>query len=209
MSNGSSTANLSWLDGVAALNATLDGNGSAAADDETGGWPPVPEDPWDGSPYPSRYSKLSFVATAFVVTCIMILIVVGNMLVCIAIATEKTLKTIQNWFIASLAVSDFLIGLIIMPFSLAKELMGYWIFGALWCDVHAALDVLICTASINNLCLISLDRYWSVTHAVEYLKKRTASRAMAMICFVWLLSALISLPPLVGWKKSQIGRAHV
>lgn len=196
MSNG--TTNLSWLDGVAALNATLEGNGSA--DDE---WPVVPDDPWDGSPYPSRYSKLSFVATAFVVTCIMILIVVGNMLVCIAIATEKTLKTIQNWFIASLAVSDFLIGLIIMPFSLAKELMGYWIFGALWCDVHAALDVLICTASINNLCLISLDRYWSVTHAVEYLKKRTASRAMAMICFVWLLSALISLPPLVGWKKSQ------
>lgn len=203
MSNGSSTANLSWLDGVAALNATLDGNDSAAADDEGGGWPMVPDDPWDGSPYPSRYSKLSFVATAFVVTCIMILIVVGNMLVCIAIATEKTLKTIQNWFIASLAVSDFLIGLIIMPFSLAKELMGYWIFGSLWCDVHAALDVLICTASINNLCLISLDRYWSVTHAVEYLKKRTASRAMAMICFVWLLSALISLPPLVGWKKSQ------
>ncbi|KAL3254052.1 hypothetical protein MRX96_054344 [Rhipicephalus microplus] len=115
MSNGSSTANLSWLDSVAALNATLDGNGSAAADDETGGWPPAVEDPWDGSPYPSRYSKLSFVATAFVVTCIMILIVVGNMLVCIAIATEKTLKTIQNWFIASLAVSDFLIGLIIMP----------------------------------------------------------------------------------------------
>lgn len=197
MSNG--TSELSWLDGVASLNATLEGN--ATYDGEfpvstTGG-------SGDSSPYPSGYSKLSFVATAFVVTCIMVLIVVGNMLVCIAIATEKTLKTIQNWFIASLAVSDFLIGLIIMPFSLAKELMGYWIFGTLWCDVHAALDVLICTASINNLCLISLDRYWSVTHAVEYLKKRTASRAMAMICFVWLLSALISLPPLVGWKKSQ------
>lgn len=199
MSNGA--ANLSWLDGgVAALNVTLDGNATYV--DERA--PPVStSEPWDGFPYPSRYSKLSFVVTAFVVTCIMVLIVVGNMLVCIAIATEKTLKTIQNWFIASLAVSDFLIGLIIMPFSLAKELMGYWIFGTLWCDVHAALDVLICTASINNLCLISLDRYWSVTHAVEYLKKRTASRAMAMICFVWLLSALISLPPLVGWKRSK------
>ncbi|KAM7292762.1 alpha-2 adrenergic receptor [Ixodes scapularis] len=195
MSNGTA-ANLSWLDSVAA-NGSVDGSNGTAE-----GWPEE-DDPWDGSPYPSRYSRLSFVVTAFVVTCIMILIVVGNMLVCIAIATEKTLKTIQNWFIASLAVSDFLIGLIIMPFSLAKELMGYWIFGSLWCDIHAALDVLICTASINNLCLISLDRYWSVTHAVEYLKKRTASRAMAMICFVWLLSALISLPPLVGWKKSQ------
>ncbi|XP_013793516.1 alpha-2A adrenergic receptor-like [Limulus polyphemus] len=156
---------------------------------------------WNGSPYPSGYSFLHIILTALFVTCIMVVIVVGNMLVCIAIATEKTLKTIQNWFIASLAVSDFLVGLIIMPFSLANELMGYWIFGTVWCDIHAALDVLLCTASINNLCLISLDRYWSVTHAVEYLKKRTPSRAMGMICFVWLLSALISLPPLVGWKK--------
>ncbi|CAL1295944.1 unnamed protein product [Larinioides sclopetarius] len=133
----------------------------------------------------------------------MILIVVGNMLVCIAIATEKALKTVQNWFIASLAVSDFLVGLIIMPFSLAKEVMGYWIFGRIWCEIHSALDVFLCTASINSLCLISLDRYWSVTHAVEYLRKRTPRRSLAMICGVWVLSAIISLPPLVGWKKPE------
>lgn len=149
----------------------------------------------------AKIPEIGFIITAVLVTLIMIVIVVGNMLVCIAIATEKSLKTTQNWFIASLAVSDFLIGLVIMPFSLARELMGYWIFGEIWCDIHAALDVLICTASINNLCLISLDRYWSVTHAVEYLRKRTASRAVVMICGVWLLSALISLPPLIGWRK--------
>ncbi|XP_055928119.1 alpha-2 adrenergic receptor-like [Argiope bruennichi] len=158
---------------------------------------------WNGSQYPSGYSQIRIILTAFFVTFIMVVIVVGNMLVCIAIATEKALKTVQNWFIASLAVSDFLVGLVIMPFSLAKELMGYWIFGTVWCDIHSALDVLLCTASINNLCLISLDRYWSVTQAVEYLKKRTASRAVFMICFVWILSALISLPPLLGWKKEE------
>lgn len=59
----------------------------------------------------------------------MIVIVVGNLLVIIAIATEKSLKNIQNWFIASLAVADFFLGLLIMPFSLANELMGYWTFG--------------------------------------------------------------------------------
>ena len=156
---------------------------------------------WDRIPYPSGYTQLSIVALAFFITCIMILIVVGNLLVCIAIATEKSLKPVQNWFIASLAVSDFLLGLVIMPFSLARELMGYWMFGQIWCDVHAALDVLLCTASINNLFMISLDRYWSVTQAVKYLKKRTPSRAALMIAFVWVISAAVSLPPLVGWKK--------
>ncbi|XP_015789045.1 uncharacterized protein LOC107365978 isoform X1 [Tetranychus urticae] len=160
---------------------------------------------WESIPYPkSGYTQLAIILLAFFITIIMIVIVVGNLLVCIAITTEKSLKTVQNWFIASLAVSDLLLGLVIMPFSLAYELMGYWIFGAIWCDIHHALDVLLCTASINNLCLISLDRYWSVTQAVKYLKKRTPSRAIFMICFVWIFSALVSLPPLVGWKNESI-----
>lgn len=116
--------------------------------------------------YPSGYSLLHIIIASFVVTVLMIMVVVGNMLVIIAIATEKALKNIQNWFIASLAVSDFFLGLVIMPFSLANELMGYWIFGYWWCEIYSAMDVLLSTASIMNLCLISLDRYWSITQVI-------------------------------------------
>ncbi|XP_063584671.1 alpha-2 adrenergic receptor-like [Penaeus indicus] len=151
--------------------------------------------------YPSGYSTLEIVIITVIITVAMIVVVVGNMLVIIAIATEKALKNITNWFIASLAVSDFLLGLVIMPFSLANLLMGYWMFGDLWCELHAAIDVLLSTASINNICLISLDRYWSITHAVAYLKKRTPERAAIMIVAVWLFSGLVSIPPLLGWKE--------
>ena len=81
-----------------------------------------------------------------------------------------------------------------MPFSLAQEVVGYWLFGETWCQVHSALDVLLCTASILNLTLISLDRYWSITRAIEYLKFRTETTVTAMIGMVWFLSALVSLP---------------
>lgn len=117
--------------------------------------------------YPSGYSPAHIIIASVVVTVLMIMVVVGNMLVIIAIVTEKALKNIQNWFIASLAVSDFFLGLVIMPFSLANELMGYWIFGFWWCEIHSAMDVLLCTASIMNLCLISLDRYWSITQVSD------------------------------------------
>lgn len=100
-------------------------------------------------------------------------------------------------------MADFFLGLVIMPFSLANELMGYWIFGTWWCDVHSAMDVLLCTASIMNLCLISLDRYWSITKAVEYLKSRTPCRAAVMITAVWIMSGLICIPPLLGWKVER------
>lgn len=149
---------------------------------------------------PSGYTMPQIVMASIIVTILMIVVVIGNLLVIIAISTEKALKNIQNWFIASLAVADFFLGLIIMPFSLANELMGYWIFGVWWCDIHSAMDVLLSTASIMNLCLISLDRYWSITQAIEYLKKRTPMRAILMITAVWLLSAIICIPPLLGWK---------
>lgn len=146
------------------------------------------------------YSTLHIIISSIVLTFMMIVVVIGNMLVIIAIATEKSLKNLQNWFIASLAVADFFVGLLIMPFSLANELMGYWIFGSVWCSIHSAMDVLLCTSSIMNICLISLDRYWSITQAVDYLKKRTPVRAAVMIGMVWVLSALISIPPLLGWR---------
>lgn len=156
------------------------------------------------SVYPSAYSVPEIVVASVVVIMLMIVVVVGNMLVIIAIVTEKALKNVQNWFIASLAVADFFLGIIVMPFSLANELMGYWIFGDWWCDIHAALDVLLCTASIMNLCLIALDRYWSITQAVDYLKKRTPARAMVMIAFVWIFSGVICIPPLLGWKVKRV-----
>ena len=78
-------------------------------------------------------------------------------------------------------------------------------FGEMWCNIHSAMDVLTCTASIMNICLISLDRYWSITKAVDYLTQRTPLRVMLMIFTVWVLSGLISIPPLLGWKVPKGG----
>lgn len=75
--------------------------------------------------------------------------------------------------------------------------MGCWYFGATWCSIYLALDVLFCTSSIVHLCAISLDRYWSVTKAVSYNRKRTPKRVKTMISVVWLISIVISSPPLL------------
>lgn len=81
--------------------------------------------------------------------------------------------------------------------------MGYWYFGSTWCSFYLALDVLFCTSSIVHLCAISLDRYWSVTKAVSYNRKRTPKRIKAMISIVWLISIVISSPPLLMTQKEE------
>ncbi|KAJ8879072.1 hypothetical protein PR048_019678 [Dryococelus australis] len=78
-----------------------------------------------------------------------------------------------------------------------------WIFGDLWCAVWLALDVWMCTASILNLCAISLDRYLAVTRPVTYPSLMSSARAKALIGGVWVLSFVICFPPLVGWRDRK------
>ncbi|XP_068178048.1 alpha-2A adrenergic receptor [Antennarius striatus] len=146
--------------------------------------------------------KLSLPLTVLVA--IMILLTVfGNVLVVIAVFTSRALRAPQNLFLVSLASADILVATLVMPFSLANELMGYWYFGEVWCEIYLALDVLFCTASIAHLCAISLDRYWSITQAIEYNLKRTPRRIKCIIFIVWVIAAVISFPPLITMKKEN------
>ncbi|XP_047431361.1 alpha-2C adrenergic receptor [Mugil cephalus] len=150
----------------------------------------------------SQYTQLAIWGLAGLVGFLILFTIVGNVLVVIAVLTSRALKPPQNLFLVSLASADILVATLVMPFSLANELMGYWFFGKIWCDIYLALDVLFCTSSIVHLCAISLDRYWSVTQAVEYNLKRTPKRVKSMIVVVWLISAVISFPPLISMDRS-------
>ncbi|XP_023438805.1 alpha-2A adrenergic receptor [Dasypus novemcinctus] len=136
---------------------------------------------------------------------LMLLTVFGNVLVIIAVFTSRALKAPQNLFLVSLASADILVATLVIPFSLANEVMGYWYFGSAWCEIYLALDVLFCTSSIVHLCAISLDRYWSITQAIEYNLKRTPRRIKAIIVTVWVISAVISFPPLISIEKKGGG----
>uniref|UniRef100_A0A1I8GP40 G_PROTEIN_RECEP_F1_2 domain-containing protein n=2 Tax=Macrostomum lignano TaxID=282301 RepID=A0A1I8GP40_9PLAT len=155
-----------------------------------------------------RYSAPEAAVIGLSVLVIWVLVVLGNLLVIVAIARDRKVATLQNWFLASLAFADLLLGLLVMPFSLTNQLLGAWVFGAKWCELWLAIDVLMCTASIMNLCLISLDRYWSMSRALVYHRQRTRSRAALMIAVVWFLSAGVCLPPLLGWRKPQVSEVR-
>uniref|UniRef100_A0A3B3ZFK2 Alpha-2A adrenergic receptor n=1 Tax=Periophthalmus magnuspinnatus TaxID=409849 RepID=A0A3B3ZFK2_9GOBI len=152
-------------------------------------------------------NTLPFVQTSVLLTVLVsfmiLLIVFGNVLVVIAVFTSRALRAPQNLFLVSLASADILVATLVMPFSLANELMGYWYFGEIWCEIYLALDVLFCTASIAHLCAISLDRYWSITQAIEYNLKRTPRRIKCIIFIVWVIAAVISFPPLITMKKEK------
>ncbi|XP_044133689.1 alpha-2Da adrenergic receptor-like [Bufo gargarizans] len=156
-------------------------------------------------PYAAWESTLIIIA----VGAIILSTVIGNILVVLAVFTSQALRAPQNLFLVSLASADILVGALIIPFSLAKEVMGYWYFGNVWCSMYLALDILFCTSSIVHLCAISIDRYWSVTKAVKYNLKRTPKRIKSMIAIIWLVSAVISFPPLLKTNTHKEWRCNL
>ncbi|NXV53210.1 ADA2C protein, partial [Uria aalge] len=153
------------------------------------------------------YSVQATAAIAAAITFLALFTIAGNVLVIMAVLSSRSLRAPQNLFLVSLAAADILVATLIIPFSLANELLGYWYFEKTWCEIYLALDVLFCTSSIVHLCAISLDRYWSVTRAIEYNTKRTPRRIKCSIFIVWTIAAVISLPPLIykGEKKAAAG----
>uniref|UniRef100_A0A1A9WB44 G-protein coupled receptors family 1 profile domain-containing protein n=1 Tax=Glossina brevipalpis TaxID=37001 RepID=A0A1A9WB44_9MUSC len=147
-----------------------------------------------------RVSLLSFLLLFSFAT------VFGNSLVILAVIRERYLHTATNYFITSLAVADCLVGLVVMPFSALYEVLdNTWFFGTDWCDIWRSLDVLFSTASILNLCVISLDRYWAITDPFSYPMRMTVKRAALLICAVWICSSAISFPAIVWWRAARDG----
>lgn len=164
--------------------------------------------PPDDIERPNPYSVPVQVMISLTLIFIIIGTIIGNSLVCIAVGIVKKLQSPSNLLIVSLAVSDLLVALLVMPFALVQEVLQVWILGDAVCDMWTSLDVMLCTASILNLCMISVDRYFVITKPFQYAMKRTPRRMGLMIMVVWVASALISIPPLFGWKDSwKDGRA--
>ncbi|XP_005473812.1 D(1C) dopamine receptor-like [Oreochromis niloticus] len=59
------------------------------------------------------------------------------------------------------------------------------------------------TASILNLCIISVDRYWAISSPIRYERKMIHHVAFVMIGVAWTLSILFSLIPVqLNWHRA-------
>ncbi|KAF8355672.1 ser-7 [Pristionchus pacificus] len=130
-----------------------------------------------------------------VVVIMIICTMAGNAMVCLAVLLVRTLKQPPNFLLVSLAVADFFVGCIVMPLGLTQLLTenNTWILPSFLCGVYTVLDLALCTASIVNLCMISVDRYLAISRPLRYSAQRTTKRILYYIAVVWIAAAIVSL----------------
>ncbi|XP_068670014.1 D(5)-like dopamine receptor [Montipora foliosa] len=128
---------------------------------------------------------------------VMIVTILGNSLVCIAVYINRRLRSPTNWFIASLAVSDFLYASAGLPF---RILSNVTIIQYVWiCKLWIWMDMACAAASIANLAVISVDRHLKINKAFDYHRKMTNRRSFLAIGGVWLYAATLSTLSIIAW----------
>ncbi|XP_074852101.1 D(4) dopamine receptor isoform X2 [Carettochelys insculpta] len=140
----------------------------------------------------------NFAALVFGVSLILC-VLGGNLLVCLSVCSERALKTTTNFFIVSLAVADLLLALLVLPLYVYSEFQGgVWALSTGLCDALMTMDVMLCTASIFNLCAISVDRFIAVSIPLNYNRQQIDLRQLILISTTWIFAFAVASPVIFG-----------
>ncbi|XP_029981147.1 trace amine-associated receptor 13c-like [Sphaeramia orbicularis] len=118
---------------------------------------------------------------------ISLLTVTLNLLVVISISHFRQLHTSTNLLLLSLAVSDFLVGFVLMPIQILL-IGGCWVLGSFVCGLFYYASFILTSASVGNMVLISVDRYVAICDPLQYPTKVTPRRVRVCVCLCWAFS---------------------
>ncbi|NXQ88906.1 CCKAR protein, partial [Nyctibius grandis] len=139
-------------------------------------------------------AELDLTVRVLLYALIFALSVCGNALVVAVLLLNRRLRTVTNSFLLSLALSDLLLALCCMPFTLVPNLMGTFVFGEAVCKLMAYLMGISVSVSTFSLVAIAIERHSAICHPLQSRAWQTRSHACRVIASTWLLSALLMLP---------------
>uniref|UniRef100_A0A8C9PZ62 G-protein coupled receptors family 1 profile domain-containing protein n=1 Tax=Spermophilus dauricus TaxID=99837 RepID=A0A8C9PZ62_SPEDA len=125
-----------------------------------------------------------------VMTGAMVITIFGNLVIIISISHFRQLHSPTNFLILSMATTDFLLGFVIMPYSMVRSVESCWYFGDGFCKFHASFDMMLSLTSIFHLCSIAIDRFYAVCDPLHYTTTMTTSMIKRLLAFCWSAPAL-------------------
>ncbi|KAM4611586.1 cholecystokinin receptor type A [Polymixia lowei] len=125
---------------------------------------------------------------------IFLLSVLGNSLIIAVLVRNRRMRTVTNLFLLSLAISDLMVSLVCMPFTLIPNLMRHFVFGAGMCKLVMYFMGVSVSVSTFNLVAISLERYSAICNPLTSRTWQTKSHAAKVISATWVASFILMLP---------------
>ena len=129
-------------------------------------------------------------ATIAVETSILLLIgliaIGGNLLVAISIYRNPSLRTITNYFVLSLAMTDILYPTTSLPLTLFWSIKSRFMATQQTCEFQAILNTSLTFVSVSNLLFMSVNRFVCVCKSQKYKKVFNKTKTVIMISGIWI-----------------------
>ena len=119
----------------------------------------------------------------------------GNLRTCYAVYRNQRLRTLPNMFVIALGVSDILMSIFCMPFSVVTLFRGRWMFGETFCRFDGFGALTFALASLQTMGLIAVSRYFCIVKPEKYAVLFKKQRALLYIAVVWCVALVGSVPP--------------
>ncbi len=148
----------------------------------------------DNVTLPVKFPLSYQISASLLIGALILCSIFGNACVVAAIALERSLQNVANYLIGSLAVTDLMVSVLVLPMAALYQVLDKWTLGQVTCDIFISLDILCCTSSILHLCAIALDRYWgdhrpNRLHAEKDFKTRRSFNHRYLVCRLFHLNS--------------------
>ncbi|XP_002732004.1 RYamide receptor-like [Saccoglossus kowalevskii] len=138
------------------------------------------------------------VILAILYACTSLLAVIGNLVVCYIVLGNPRMRTVTNYFIVNLAISDILMAVLCVNLTFYYSINFHWPFGFVMCALVQYVQMVSVSISIFTLVAISLDRYVAIIHPLR--PRMTRKQAFIIMIIIWVLAGGISLPAGINSK---------
>ena len=133
---------------------------------------------------------------------ILFVLFVGNLITLFVITFNHRMRTIPNMLVASLAISDFLLGaLSACPIALTTLATSEWPFNDTTCQYQGYVAVTLAVASTQTLALMAVNRYFRIVSPAKYRRYFTKKRTTIMILVLWFYCMWAPLPYILSGYK--------
>ncbi|XP_045135947.1 neuromedin-U receptor 2-like isoform X3 [Portunus trituberculatus] len=121
---------------------------------------------------------------------------IGNVLTCLVVAKNRTMRTSTNYYLVNLAVADLLtLFLAALPMEVYSMWVQYpWPWGEAACRLRAMMPELVAHVSVLTILAVSGERYVAITNPVYARTTHTLARTARVVPVIWLLSLVAAVP---------------
>ncbi|XP_024123718.1 C-C chemokine receptor type 4 [Oryzias melastigma] len=125
----------------------------------------------------------------------------GNSLVIWVVICGARLRSMTDMCLLNLAIADLLL-VCSLPF-LAYQAKDQWLFGDAMCKIVLGVYHIVFYSGIFFICLMSIDRYLAIVHAVYAMRARTLFFGRIAAAVTWTAGFLASFPELIFIKLKR------